>query len=48
MESMTRVFEAEPKKWGNSLGVTIPIEFVKEHKLAGKKSIDKGQEQTHD
>jgi antitoxin component of MazEF toxin-antitoxin module len=28
-----QTFEAQPKKWGNSLGITIPKDVVKERKL---------------
>ena len=33
------VFEAVPKEWGNSLGVTIPKEIVKKEHIAPKKKI---------
>ncbi|HLD05660.1 MAG TPA: AbrB/MazE/SpoVT family DNA-binding domain-containing protein [Candidatus Nanoarchaeia archaeon] len=33
-------FKATPKKWGNSLGITIPKEIVKEEGLSTKKAIE--------
>jgi len=33
------MFEAKPKPWGNSLGITIPSEIVKRVKLASGKKI---------
>ena len=33
-------FKATPKKWGNSLGITIPKEIVKEGRLNPKEEID--------
>ena len=32
-------FEAVPKKWGNSLGITIPSEIIKEENIKPKKKI---------
>ena len=32
-------FETKPKKWGNSLGITIPKEIVKKEKLSTKRNI---------
>lgn len=32
-------FEATPKKWGNSLGVTIPKNIVKKEKLTTTKKV---------
>jgi len=32
-------FEAVPKKWGNSLGITIPVEVVENEKIHPKKKI---------
>ena len=33
-------FKATPKKWGNSLGITIPKEIVKKEKISPKKTIE--------
>ncbi len=35
-----KVFEAIPKKWGNSLGITIPKEVVKGEGLSPKEKIE--------
>ena len=32
-------FEAIPKKWGNSLGITIPAEIIKEEKIKPNEKI---------
>jgi antitoxin component of MazEF toxin-antitoxin module len=32
-------FEATPKEWGNSLGITLPREVVKKENIAPKKKI---------
>ncbi len=32
-------FEAKPKKWGNSLGVTIPKEIVEEEGVSTGKKV---------
>ncbi len=32
-------FKAIPKKWGNSLGITIPAEVVKEENIKPKKEV---------
>jgi len=32
-------FEAIPKKWGNSLGITIPSEVIKEENIRPKEKI---------
>lgn len=32
-------FEAVPKRWGNSLGITIPSEVIKEEKIRPKEKI---------
>ena len=32
-------FEAIPKKWGNSLGITIPRDIVKKAKMKNNKKI---------
>ena len=34
-----QVFEAKPKQWGNSLGITIPSEIVKEEGVSTEKKI---------
>ena len=34
-----QVFEAIPKQWGNSLGITIPKEIVKEENISPKKKV---------
>lgn len=34
-----QVFEAVPKQWGNSLGITIPREVVKKQSITKKKKI---------
>lgn len=33
-------FTAVPKKWGNSLGITIPIEVIKEEKIRQNERIN--------
>ncbi|MFH1316690.1 MAG: AbrB/MazE/SpoVT family DNA-binding domain-containing protein [Candidatus Woesearchaeota archaeon] len=33
------VFEAIPKHWGNSIGVTIPREIVKKNGIVPKKKV---------
>ncbi|MBS3117971.1 AbrB/MazE/SpoVT family DNA-binding domain-containing protein [Candidatus Woesearchaeota archaeon] len=33
------VFEAIPKQWGNSLGVTIPSEIIKKEHISSKKKV---------
>jgi len=33
-------FEAIPKKWGNSLGITIPSEIIREENIKPKKKIN--------
>ena len=33
------LFEAKPKPWGNSLGITIPSEIVKKEKIAPGKNV---------
>ena len=33
------LFEAIPKQWGNSMGITIPSEIVKEERITQKKKI---------
>ena len=33
-------FEAVPKKWGNSLGITIPAEIIKEEKIKPHEKIN--------
>ena len=33
-------FEAVTKKWGNSLGITIPSEVIKEEKIKPKDKIN--------
>ncbi|MFH1054288.1 MAG: hypothetical protein V1740_07755 [Candidatus Woesearchaeota archaeon] len=33
------MFEAIPKQWGNSIGITIPREIVKKNKIAPKKKM---------
>jgi len=33
------VFEAIPKNWGNSIGVTIPKEIVKSERIKPKKKV---------
>ena len=33
------VFETRPKQWGNSLGITIPSEIVKEEGVCVEKKI---------
>lgn len=32
-------FDAVPKKWGNSLGITIPSEVIKEEKIKPNEKI---------
>ena len=32
-------FEAIPKKWGNSLGITIPADIIKEEKIKPNEKI---------
>lgn len=34
-----QVFEAKPKQWGNSLGITIPSEIAKEEGVSLEKKI---------
>lgn len=34
-----REFKAIPKKWGNSIGITIPKEVAKEEKIKPNKEI---------
>lgn len=34
-----QVFEAKPKQWGNSLGITIPSNIVKEEGVSPEKKI---------
>lgn len=34
-----QIFEAVPKQWGNSIGITIPREIVREEKIAPKKKV---------
>ena len=34
-----RVFEATPKEWGNSLGVTIPSDIVRKERITAKRKI---------
>ena len=34
-----QVFEAKPKQWGNSLGITIPSEIVEEEGISTQKKI---------
>jgi antitoxin component of MazEF toxin-antitoxin module len=36
---MATSFEAKPKKWGNSLGIVLPAEFVKENNIDTKKTV---------
>ena len=33
-------FEAIPKKWGNSLGITIPSEIIKDENIKPKQKIN--------
>ncbi len=33
------LFEAKPKHWGNSLGVTIPKEIIEKENISTKKKI---------
>ena len=33
------VFEAKPKVWGNSLGITIPREIVERERITPKKKV---------
>lgn len=33
-------FKAMPKKWGNSLGITIPAEIIKEEKIKPNEKIN--------
>ena len=37
--SMNNTFETKPKKWGNSLGITIPADIVRDNKLDTRKSV---------
>ena len=34
-----QAFKATPKRWGNSLGVTIPNEIVKREKFSSQKEV---------
>jgi len=34
------IFEAKPKQWGNSLGITIPNDIVKKEHLSTNKTIN--------
>lgn len=34
-----QVFEAIPKQWGNSLGITIPKEIIKKQHISPKKKV---------
>lgn len=34
-----QLFEAIPKQWGNSLGITIPKEIIKEERIIQKKKV---------
>jgi len=34
-----QVFDAMPKEWGNSLGITIPSEIVKKENISSKKKL---------
>ncbi|MBI2136237.1 hypothetical protein HYU06_04140 [Candidatus Woesearchaeota archaeon] len=34
-----QVFEAKPKEWGNSLGITIPSDIVKNEHLSTKMNM---------
>jgi antitoxin component of MazEF toxin-antitoxin module len=36
---MTNSFEAKPKKWGNSLGIVVPANIVKDNNLDLKKAV---------
>jgi len=33
-------FKAIPRKWGNSIGITLPIEIVEEGNIKTEKEID--------
>lgn len=33
------VFEAKPKRWGNSLGITIPKDIVQKERISAGKMI---------
>ena len=37
--SMTTSFEAKPKKWGNSLGIVLPADIVRDNKIDTKHTI---------
>ena len=34
-----QVFETKPKQWGNSLGITIPKDIVKNEKISEEESV---------
>ncbi len=33
------LFEAVPKQWGNSIGITIPKEIIEKEHISGKKKV---------
>lgn len=37
--SMATSFEAKPKKWGNSLGIVLPADIVRDNKIDTKHTI---------
>lgn len=34
-----QVFDAIPKQWGNSIGITIPREVIKKEKISPKRRV---------
>ncbi len=34
-----QMFEATPKQWGNSIGITIPCEVAREEEISLKKKV---------
>ncbi|HIH31208.1 TPA: hypothetical protein HA235_00725 [Candidatus Woesearchaeota archaeon] len=34
-----QVFEAVPKPWGNSMGITIPREIIEKESISGQKKV---------
>lgn len=38
-KSMATTFEVKPKKWGNSLGIVLPADVVRDNKIDTKHTI---------